>query len=104
MNLLCRYLREHARSIAGKSQLFMNAYAKALEVIPRQLCDNAGFDSTDILNRLRQKHGDAYVQQPRARTRTRTHHSSSPPPAFLSGPMARTTSRLGSHVLNENAT
>jgi T-complex protein 1 subunit eta len=25
-----RYLREHARSIAGKSQLFMNAYAKAL--------------------------------------------------------------------------
>jgi hypothetical protein len=23
-----RYLREHARSIAGKSQLFMNAYAK----------------------------------------------------------------------------
>lgn len=51
-----RYLREHARSIAGKSQLFMNAYAKALEVIPRQLSDNAGFDATDILNKLRQKH------------------------------------------------
>ena len=54
--LLCRYLREHARSIPGKSQLFINAYAKALEVIPRQLCDNSGFDATDVLNKLRQKH------------------------------------------------
>ena len=52
----CRYLRDHARTIAGKSQLFMNAFAKALEVIPRQLCDNAGLDATDILNRLRQQH------------------------------------------------
>jgi hypothetical protein len=29
---------------------------QALEVIPRQLADNAGFDSTDILNLLRVKH------------------------------------------------
>ena len=28
----------------------------ALEIIPRQLCDNAGFDATNILNKLRQKH------------------------------------------------
>lgn len=34
----------------------MNAYAKALEIIPRQLADNAGFDATDVLNKLRQKH------------------------------------------------
>ncbi|KAF9621666.1 hypothetical protein IFM89_025577 [Coptis chinensis] len=27
-----------------------------LMVIPRQLCDNAGFDATDVLNKLRQKH------------------------------------------------
>ena len=53
---LSRYLRQHARTIAGKSQLFINSYAKALEVIPRQLCDNAGFDATDVLNKLRQKH------------------------------------------------
>ncbi|CAI7857191.1 unnamed protein product [Closterium sp. NIES-54] len=51
-----RHLRVHARTIAGKQQLFINAYARALEVIPRQLCDNAGFDSTDVLNKLRQKH------------------------------------------------
>lgn len=53
---LSRYLRDYARTIPGKSQLFINAYAKALEVIPRQLAENAGFDATDILNKLRQKH------------------------------------------------
>ncbi|GJM97626.1 hypothetical protein PR202_ga14564 [Eleusine coracana subsp. coracana] len=51
-----KYLRQHARTIAGKSQFFVNSFAKALEVIPRQLCDNAGFDATDVLNKLRQKH------------------------------------------------
>eukprot|EP00004_Rigifila_ramosa_P021227 TRINITY_DN5604_c0_g1_i1.p1 TRINITY_DN5604_c0_g1~~TRINITY_DN5604_c0_g1_i1.p1 ORF type:complete len:573 (+),score=154.88 TRINITY_DN5604_c0_g1_i1:25-1719(+) len=53
---LSRHLREHSRTIHGKQQLLINAFAKALEVIPRQLCDNAGFDSTDVLNKLRQKH------------------------------------------------
>nr|GLL31577.1 T-complex protein 1 subunit eta-like [Ipomoea trifida] len=53
---ISRYLRQHSRTIKGKSQLFINSYAKALEIIPRQLCDNAGFDATDVLNKLRQKH------------------------------------------------
>ena len=53
---LSRYLRDHALSIAGKEQLLILAYARALEVIPRQLCENAGFDATNTLNKLRQKH------------------------------------------------
>ncbi|KAL4535128.1 hypothetical protein Ndes2437A_g05865 [Nannochloris sp. 'desiccata'] len=53
---ISRHLRDHARSIPGKNQLFINAFARALEVIPRQLADNAGFDATDVLNKLRQKH------------------------------------------------
>ncbi|CAL5229846.1 g13255 [Coccomyxa viridis] len=53
---ISRHLRDHARTIPGKAQQFMIAFAKALEVIPRQLCDNAGFDATDVLNKLRQKH------------------------------------------------
>lgn len=53
---LSKHLREHSRTIAGKEQLIIAAYAKALEVIPRQLSDNAGFDSTNVLNKLRQKH------------------------------------------------
>jgi T-complex protein 1 subunit eta len=51
-----RHLKEYSQTIEGKLQLIISAYAQALEVIPRQLCDNAGFDSTDILNKLRQKH------------------------------------------------
>lgn len=51
-----KVLRNYSRTLMGKEQLFINAYAKALEVIPRQLCDNAGFDSTETLNKLRQKH------------------------------------------------
>ncbi|XP_067009117.2 T-complex protein 1 subunit eta isoform X2 [Anabrus simplex] len=53
---LSRALRDYSRTIAGKEQLLIGAIAKALEVIPRQLCDNAGFDATNILNKLRQKH------------------------------------------------
>ena len=51
-----RALREHARAIPGKAQLFINAFARALEVIPRQLAANSGFDATDVLNQLRQRH------------------------------------------------
>lgn len=53
---LSKYLRDHARTIKGKSQIIMNLYAKALEVIPRCLADNAGFDSIDVLNKLRYMH------------------------------------------------
>ena len=57
---LSRCLREHSRTIAGKEQLLVAAVAKALEIIPRQLCDNAGFDATNILNKLRQKHAQGH--------------------------------------------
>jgi T-complex protein 1 subunit eta len=53
---LSRALRQHARTMTSKGQIFVNSYAKALEVIPRQLCNNAGFDANDVLNKLRQKH------------------------------------------------
>ncbi|KAL6259784.1 hypothetical protein P5V15_009695 [Pogonomyrmex californicus] len=53
---ISKTLRDYSRTIAGKEQLLIGAIARALEVIPRQLCDNAGFDATNILNKLRQKH------------------------------------------------
>eukprot|EP00499_Haloplacidia_sp_CaronLabIsolate_P008815 CAMPEP_0196780522 /NCGR_PEP_ID=MMETSP1104-20130614/7940_1 /TAXON_ID=33652 /ORGANISM="Cafeteria sp., Strain Caron Lab Isolate" /LENGTH=583 /DNA_ID=CAMNT_0042150733 /DNA_START=38 /DNA_END=1789 /DNA_ORIENTATION=- len=53
---LSRLVKEFARTIEGKLQVVINGFAKALEVIPRQLAENAGFDSTDIMNLLRQKH------------------------------------------------
>ena len=50
------HIQKHALSIPGKQQLIMTAFAKALEIIPRQICDNAGLDSTDILKKLRMRH------------------------------------------------
>jgi len=43
-------------TIAGRDQLFFSAFARALEAIPRQLCDNCGLDSTTVLDRLRAAH------------------------------------------------
>jgi len=53
---LSAYLRDYSRTIYGKQQLLIGAYAKALEVIPRQVSSNAGMDPTDVLNKLRMKH------------------------------------------------
>ncbi|KAI0599726.1 chaperonin Cpn60/TCP-1 family [Biscogniauxia sp. FL1348] len=51
------YLHGYAdKNIPHKQQGVIKSFAKALEVIPRQLCDNAGFDATDILNKLRVEH------------------------------------------------
>jgi len=60
---ISKYLRDYSRTIAGKQQLVIAAFAKALEIIPRQLCDNAGFDATDLLNKLRMRHakGDIWA-------------------------------------------
>ncbi|KAF7490965.1 T-complex protein 1 subunit eta [Sarcoptes scabiei] len=55
---LSKHLRNFSKTIAGKEQLIIAAMAKALEVIPRQLCDNAGFDASDFLNKLRKKHSE----------------------------------------------
>lgn len=53
---ISKRIREHSRTILGKQQMVMNSYARALEVIPRQLAENAGMDSSDIMNKLRKEH------------------------------------------------
>lgn len=60
---LSKYLREYSRSVAGKQQLVIAAFARALELIPRQLCDNAGLDGIELLNKLRSAHakGDTSI-------------------------------------------
>jgi len=53
---LSKYLRDYAKTLLGKDHVFIQILARSFEIIPRQLCDNAGFDATNILNKLRQKH------------------------------------------------
>ncbi|ELW72281.1 T-complex protein 1 subunit eta [Tupaia chinensis] len=49
---LSKYAQDYSRTIPGKWQLLIGAYAKAWEIIPRQLCDNPGFNATNVLNKL----------------------------------------------------
>ncbi len=49
-------LRDFADSVGGREQLAVEAFADALEVIPRTLAENAGLDPIDSLVDLRAKH------------------------------------------------
>ncbi|MHA1649189.1 MAG: thermosome subunit beta [Candidatus Helarchaeota archaeon] len=50
-------LRAYAETLSGREQLAVQAFAKAMEVIPRTLAENAGLDPIDILVELRSEHG-----------------------------------------------
>ena len=58
---LAQELRDYADSVGGREQLAINAFADSLEVIPRTLAENAGFDPIDTLVDLRNKHDDGEV-------------------------------------------
>ena len=47
---------EEARRVAGKKALAVEAFARALRQIPIILADNAGYDSSDLVARLRAAH------------------------------------------------
>ncbi len=49
-------LREFSQKYSGREQLAIQAFAEALEVIPRSLAENAGLDPIDILVALRVAH------------------------------------------------
>jgi len=49
-------LREYAATVGGRVQLAIEAFAAALEIIPRTLAENAGLDPIDMLVALRAAH------------------------------------------------
>ncbi|KAG0680914.1 T-complex protein 1 subunit eta [Pichia californica] len=58
---LSKYLRDYSHQIKGKKQLIIQSFAKSLEIIPRQLCENAGLDSIELLNKLRNFHANGEI-------------------------------------------
>jgi thermosome len=54
---VARQLREYAETLGGREALAVNAFADALEIVPRTLAENAGLDPIDILVQLRSEHG-----------------------------------------------
>src|SRR5438034_940830 len=53
---LAKRIRDYATKIGGREQLAIEAFADAMESIPRTLSDNAGLDQIDILVGLRAAH------------------------------------------------
>jgi thermosome len=53
---LAMLLRDKASRIGGRAQLAIEAFADALDVIPRTLAENAGMDPIDTLVELRKEH------------------------------------------------
>jgi thermosome len=49
-------LREYGATVGGRAQLAIEAFAAALEVIPRTLAENAGLDPIDMLVEIRAAH------------------------------------------------
>ncbi|QGN07682.1 thermosome subunit [Halorhabdus sp. CBA1104] len=49
-------IRDYADSVSGREQLAVEAFADALELVPRVLAENAGLDSIDTLVELRSAH------------------------------------------------
>jgi T-complex protein 1 subunit beta len=47
---------EEARKVKGKKAIAAEAFGRALRQIPTILADNAGFDSSDLVSRLRAAH------------------------------------------------
>ena len=53
---IVKELRSYSSCIGGREALAVNAFADALEVIPKTLAENAGLDQIDILVNLKAKH------------------------------------------------
>jgi thermosome len=53
---IAKELRNYATKVGGRAQLAVEAFADAVEVIPRTLAENGGLEPIDILIELRQVH------------------------------------------------
>lgn len=53
---IAAHIRDHAASIEGRRQLAVEAFADAVDVLPRTLAENTGMDPIDALVDLRSRH------------------------------------------------
>ena len=49
-------LRDYASSVGGREQMAVEAFANAMEIIPKTLSQNAGLDPIDIMLKIRTEH------------------------------------------------
>jgi len=53
---IAKHLRDYAPKVGGREQLAIEAFAEAVEVVPKTLAENAGLEPIDILVGLRAAH------------------------------------------------
>jgi len=53
---IAKHLRDYAPTVGGREQLAIEAFAEAIEIVPKTLAENAGLDPIDILVALRAAH------------------------------------------------
>jgi thermosome len=53
---VAKRLRDYATKIGGREQLAIESFAESLEIIPRTLAENSGFNTIDIMVDLRAAH------------------------------------------------
>ena len=53
---IAKRLEDYAKTVGGREQLAIEAFARAVESIPRTLAENAGSDPIDMLAELRARH------------------------------------------------
>ena len=58
---LSRELRTYAEGVGGREQMAIEAFASALEIVPRTLAENAGLDPVTTIIDLRKAHADGQV-------------------------------------------
>jgi thermosome len=58
---VARLLREFAETLSGREQLAAKVFADSLDIIPKTLAENAGFDQIEMLMKLRAEHGNGNV-------------------------------------------
>ena len=55
---LAKRLRQYATELGGRAQMAVEAFANALEIIPKTLAENAGLDPVDVMVALRHAHAE----------------------------------------------
>jgi len=53
---IAKELRKYATKVGGREQLAIEAFADAIEIVPKTLAENAGLESIDIIVELRAAH------------------------------------------------
>ena len=53
---LSKQLMRYSNSLSGREQLAVQAFARAMEIIPRTLAENAGLDPIDTLTEMKEAH------------------------------------------------